>query len=65
MKFLENIIPRMPLNRSDAMRMRDSMVKSFYKQLFQYLIDVINKGVSEPFNSKYIAILDIAGFGMK
>lgn len=54
----------MPLNRYDAMRVRDSMVKSIYKQLFQYLVDAINKEVSESLSTNYIAILDIAGFGM-
>lgn len=41
------------------------MVQVMYKQLFQFLVDTMNKSVPEqPSNSPYIAILDIAGFGL-
>lgn len=53
----------MPLNRCSSMRLRDSMVKTIYKQLFQFLADVMNETVSDTSNPEYIAILDIAGFG--
>lgn len=46
------------------MRARDSMVKAIYKELFQFLVDAMNKTVPEPLDSKYIAILDIPGFGL-
>lgn len=46
------------------MRARDSMVKSTYKHLFQFLVGVMNKTHSESEALKYIAILDIAGFGL-
>ncbi|XP_055307272.1 myosin heavy chain 95F-like [Sitodiplosis mosellana] len=52
----------MPLNSCNAMRTRDSMVKSIYKSLFQFLIGKMNRTNSESVSSKYIAILDIAGF---
>lgn len=45
------------------MRARDSMVKSIYKHLFQFLVGEMNKTHSETTTSKFIAILDIAGFG--
>lgn len=43
------------------MRARDTMVKFIYKNLFQFLIDKMDNKVT---SSKYIGILDIAGFGM-
>lgn len=46
------------------MRVRDSMVKQIYKHLFQFLVEVMNKTHSESVASKYLAILDIAGFGL-
>lgn len=54
----------MPLNRSDAIRSRDSMVKSIYKQLFQFLVNAMNKANPESLAQNSIAILDIAGFGL-
>lgn len=54
---------RIPLNRCNAMTARDTMVKSIYKHLFQFLVSEMNKTHSETVTSKYIAILDIAGFG--
>lgn len=40
------------------------MVKSIYKHMFKFLVSEMNKTHSETVTSKYIAILDIAGFGL-
>lgn len=53
----------MPINVYEAMRTRDSIAKHIYKNLFQFLIRVMNSTQLEPETLKYIGILDIAGFG--
>lgn len=54
---------RIKFDAMSAARTRDSVIKHVYTQLFRIIIDTCNIG-SNLKSSEYIAILDIAGFGM-
>lgn len=64
-----NNIFRVPLDKFLAERARDSMMKTMYSHLFEYLIRAVNgNGQINPninhSSQQYIGILDIAGFGV-
>lgn len=57
---------RIPQNKSAAIKNKNSLAKLLYDFLFQFIMSAINKslrGLSLK-QSAYIAVLDIAGFGM-
>lgn len=60
---MTKIIYRIPMSVNEAMRARDSLAKSIYKQLFSLLVRIMN-AKPESDTMQYIGILDIAGFGL-
>lgn len=62
--FILNFIAfRIKFDELLAARTRDSAIKHIYTELFRTIIDTCNVGNSLK-TTEYIAILDIAGFGM-
>lgn len=54
-----------PLNVTQAIDSRDALAKALYSHLFDWLIQKINssiQGTSDPFQQRFIGILDIFGF---
>lgn len=52
-----------PLKVYEANNARDALVKAIYNNLFDYIVNRINKSIPFQASSYYIGVLDIAGFG--
>jgi myosin-6 len=48
----------------EANNARDALAKAVYSNLFDYVVQRINKSIPFKASSYYIGVLDIAGFGM-
>jgi len=48
----------------EANSARDALAKAVYSNLFDYIVQRINKSIPFKASSYYIGVLDIAGFGM-
>lgn len=59
------LIDRVPLKVYEANNARDALAKAVYSNLFDYIVQRINKSIPFKASSYYIGVLDIAGFGMK
>jgi hypothetical protein len=59
------LIFRVPLKVYEANNARDALAKAVYSNLFDYIVQRINKSIPFKASSYYIGVLDIAGFGMK
>ncbi|CAI5440350.1 unnamed protein product [Caenorhabditis angaria] len=54
---------RVPLKPHEAAAGRDALAKSIYSKLFDWLVENVNKSIPcEQTNSKFIGVLDVAGF---
>lgn len=65
----------MPLKSRECLAARDALAKSLYNKIFDLIVSKINKSIpfqtttltnqftSNKTNTKYIGVLDIAGFG--
>jgi hypothetical protein len=49
----------------EANNARDALAKAVYSNLFDYIVQRINKSIPFKASSYYIGVLDVAGFGMK
>jgi myosin-6 len=58
------LISRVPLKVYEANNARDALAKAVYSNLFDYIVQRINKSIPFKASSYYIGVLDIAGFGM-
>lgn len=56
------MLTRIKFDRISAARMRDSVIKHIYAELFRVIIERCNTG-NDLRTSEFVAILDIAGFG--
>lgn len=56
---------RVPLKVYEANNARDALAKAVYSNLFDYIVQRINKSIPFKASSYYVGVLDIAGFGMK
>ncbi|PSN48704.1 Myosin heavy chain 95F, partial [Blattella germanica] len=53
---------RVPLKVYEANNARDALAKAVYSNLFDYIVQRINKSIPFKASSYYIGVLDIAGF---
>nr|XP_023013286.1 myosin heavy chain 95F isoform X2 [Leptinotarsa decemlineata] len=51
-----------PLKKYEANNARDALAKAVYSNLFDYIVNRINKSIPFQSSSYYIGVLDIAGF---
>ncbi|XP_050509251.1 myosin heavy chain 95F isoform X2 [Diabrotica virgifera virgifera] len=59
---LKGTVIMVPLKIYEANNARDALAKAIYSNLFDYIVNRINKSIPFQASSYYIGVLDIAGF---
>ncbi|XP_056632356.1 myosin heavy chain 95F isoform X2 [Diorhabda sublineata] len=59
---MKGTVIMVPLKTYEAVNARDALAKAIYSNLFDYIVNRINKSIPFQASTYYIGVLDIAGF---